>query len=157
MFAFAFIHFSNIFDPVTHVILPWQLAACFSLESRSSVLVADRIPKWPNAILSITTANIKLWTFSGVGSGPHIVRLVQQCPAKFNFLWLCLYVVIHRKVARVIYNLPFDMHSVHVYCHSDCNSVCYLYKLRLIKLFKGYLAKKHLLHLTWRTKLAWLV
>lgn len=95
-----------------------------------------------------------MWNFSGVGSGPHIVRLVQQCSAKFNFLWLCLYVVIHPKVAKVIYNFPSDMHSVHVYCHSDCNTVGYVYKLRLIKLFEGYLAKKHLLHLTWRTKLA---
>jgi len=43
--------------------------------------------------------------------------------------------MLHRRAARVIYNLPRDMPSADVYRHSKWNTLSYLYKLRLIKLF----------------------
>ena len=42
---------------------------------------------------------------------------------------------LHRRAARIIYNLPRDMPSAVVYRHSKWNILSYLYKLRLIKLF----------------------
>ena len=42
---------------------------------------------------------------------------------------------LHRRAARIIYNLPHDMPSAVVYRHSKWNTLNYLCKLRLIKIF----------------------
>ena len=42
---------------------------------------------------------------------------------------------LHRRAARMIYNLPFDMPSADVYRHSDWSTLSHMYKLRVIKLF----------------------
>ena len=43
--------------------------------------------------------------------------------------------MLHRRAARGIYTLPRNMPSADVYRHSKWNTLSYLYKLRLIKLF----------------------
>ena len=42
--------------------------------------------------------------------------------------------VLHRRAARIIYNLPRDMPTEEVYRHSNWNTLTLYYKLRLIKL-----------------------
>ena len=42
---------------------------------------------------------------------------------------------LHRRAARIIYNLPRDMPSADVYQHSKWDTLSYLYKLWLIKLY----------------------
>ena len=42
--------------------------------------------------------------------------------------------VLHRRAARIIYNLPRDMATEEVYRHSNWNTLTLYYKLRLIKL-----------------------
>ena len=42
--------------------------------------------------------------------------------------------VLHRRAARIIYNLPRDMPTAEVYRHSNWNTLTLYYKLRLIKL-----------------------
>jgi len=42
---------------------------------------------------------------------------------------------LHRRAARIIYNLPRDMPSANVYWYLKWNTLNLLYKLRLIKLF----------------------
>ena len=42
--------------------------------------------------------------------------------------------VLHRRAARIIYNLPQDMPTEEVYRHSNWNTLTLYYKLRLIKL-----------------------
>ena len=41
---------------------------------------------------------------------------------------------LHRRAARIIYNLPRDMPTDEVYRHSNWNTLTFYYKLRLIKL-----------------------
>ena len=43
--------------------------------------------------------------------------------------------LLHRRAARIIYNLPYDMHTNEVYRQSNWNTLAFYYKLRLIKLF----------------------
>ena len=43
--------------------------------------------------------------------------------------------LLHRRAARIIYNLPSDMHTNEVYRQSNWNTLAFYYKLRLIKLF----------------------
>ena len=43
--------------------------------------------------------------------------------------------LLHRRAARVIYNLPHDTPTDEVYRHSNWNTLTFYYKLRLIKLF----------------------
>ena len=43
--------------------------------------------------------------------------------------------ILHRRAARIIYNLPRDMPTDEVYRHSNWNTLTFNYKLRLIKLF----------------------
>ena len=43
--------------------------------------------------------------------------------------------ILHRRTARIIYNLPRDMPTDEVYRHSNWNTLTFYYKLRLIKLF----------------------
>ena len=55
--------------------------------------------------------------------------------------------ILHRRAARVIYKLPKDLPSSDVYQHTNWDTIDYMYKLRLIKLyFIKLLAKNHLLH-----------
>ena len=42
---------------------------------------------------------------------------------------------LHRRAARIIYNLPRDMPSAEVYQYTKWSLLNYLYKLRIIKLF----------------------
>ena len=42
---------------------------------------------------------------------------------------------IHRRAARMIYNLPYDMPSADVYRHSNWSTLSYMYKVGVIKLF----------------------
>ena len=42
---------------------------------------------------------------------------------------------LHRRAARMIYNLPYDMPSADVYRHSNWSTLSHMYKLRVIKLF----------------------
>ena len=42
---------------------------------------------------------------------------------------------LHRRAARMIYNLPYNMPSVNVYRHSNWSTLSHMYKLRVIKLF----------------------
>ena len=41
--------------------------------------------------------------------------------------------ILHRRTARIIYNLPRDMPTDEVYRHSNWNTLTFYYKLRLIK------------------------
>ena len=43
--------------------------------------------------------------------------------------------LLHRRAARVIYNLPHDMPTDEVYRHSNWNTLTFYYKLPLTKLF----------------------
>ena len=43
--------------------------------------------------------------------------------------------LLHRRAARIIYNLPHDMPTDEVYRQSNWNTLKFYYKLRLIKLF----------------------
>ena len=43
--------------------------------------------------------------------------------------------ILHRRAARVIYKLPKDLPSSDVYQHTNWDTIDYMYKLRLIKLF----------------------
>ena len=42
---------------------------------------------------------------------------------------------LHRRAARMIYNLPYDIPSADVYWHSNWSTLSHMYKLRVIKLF----------------------
>ena len=42
--------------------------------------------------------------------------------------------ILHRRTARIIYNLPRDMPTDEVYRHSNWNTLTFYDKLRLIKL-----------------------
>ena len=41
--------------------------------------------------------------------------------------------ILHRRAARIIYNLPRDMPTDEVYRHSNWNTLTFNYKLRLTK------------------------
>jgi len=59
--------------------------------------MADRLPKRPNPIRgskrpALNCVKCYMWDSSGVSARPHVVRFVNQWPAKFSFLWHCFYV-----------------------------------------------------------------
>ena len=57
-----------------------------------------------------------------------------QSERKDQFLRIDSLEVLHRRAARIIYNLPRDMPPEEVYRHSNWNTLTLYYKLRLIKL-----------------------
>ena len=57
-----------------------------------------------------------------------------QSEHKYQFLRIDSLEVLHRRAARIIYNLPRDMPPEEVYRHSNWNTLTLYYKLRLIKL-----------------------
>ena len=57
-----------------------------------------------------------------------------QSERKDQFLRIDSLEVLHRRAARIIYNLPRDVPTEEVYRHSNWNTLTLYYKLRLIKL-----------------------